>query len=63
MFIYGLLAWVYGVIIGVIDVILCINVVTFPVSHLFPWISIGEMAVFSFFISMIGFLLWRIELE
>jgi hypothetical protein len=63
MFIYGFLAWIYGTIISILDVILCTNVVTFPVSHLFPWMSIGEMTVFAFFLSMIGFFVWRTKMD
>jgi hypothetical protein len=56
LFLYGLLGWIYGVLIQI----------THPeflgtyLSHLTPWIRVDTFSVMSFIISIIGFFIWRL---
>ena len=58
-FFYGLLGWIYGVLVQV----------THPywlssgLSHLIPWIRIDTFTVLSFIVSALGFLIWRLAEE
>jgi hypothetical protein len=59
LFLYGLLGWVYGVLIQI----------THPafldtgLSHLTPWIRVDTFTVISFILSAIGFFIWRLTRE
>jgi hypothetical protein len=59
LFLYGLLGWIYGVLIQI----------THPeflgtgLSHLIPWIRVDTFAISSFIISIIGFFIWRLTKE
>jgi hypothetical protein len=59
LFLYGLLGWIYGVVIQI----------THPywlpgaLSHLIKWIRLDTFAVLSFIVSIIGFLIWRLTRE
>ena len=59
LFLYGLLGWVYGVLIEI----------THPywlplaLSHLITWIRTDTFAVLSFILSIIGFFTWRLTRE
>lgn len=59
LFLYGLLGWVYGVLVQI----------THPywlplaLSHLTTWIRVDTFTVLSFFLSIIGFFIWRLTRE
>jgi hypothetical protein len=59
LFLFGLLAWIYGVTIQL----------TYPewlssgLSHLMPWIRVDTFTIISFVIAAIGFLIWRLAKE
>jgi phosphotransferase system glucose/maltose/N-acetylglucosamine-specific IIC component len=59
LFLYGLLGWIYGVLIQLIYPYL----LPFGLSHLIPWIRVDTFAVISFALSALGFLIWRITGE
>jgi len=56
IFLYGLLGWIYGVLIQL----------THPcwlptgISHLTPWLRLDTFTIISFIISAIGFFMWRL---
>jgi len=56
LFLYGLLGWIYGVLVQI----------THPywlplaLSHLTTWIRVDTFAVLSFILSIIGFFVWRL---
>jgi hypothetical protein len=59
LFLFGLLAWVYGVIVQL----------THPewlydgLSHLTPWIRVDTFTIICFVVAAIGFLIWRLAKE
>jgi len=59
LFLYGLLGWIYGVLVQI----------THPywlplgLSHLTTWIRVDTFAVLSFILSIIGFFMWRLTRE
>jgi hypothetical protein len=56
IFIYGLLGWIYGVLVQLIyPSWLC-----FGLSNLTPWIRIDTFAVLSFIVSIVGFFASRL---
>ncbi|MGC9346439.1 MAG: hypothetical protein ACP5ER_06605 [Candidatus Bathyarchaeales archaeon] len=56
LFVYGLLGWIYGVLVQLFfPSWLC-----FGLSHLTPWIRIDTFAVISFIISIAGFFTSRL---
>jgi hypothetical protein len=59
LFLYGLLGWTYGVFVQLIHP----RLLPSGLSHLIPWIRVDTFAVVSFFLSVIGFLIWRITVE
>lgn len=58
-FLYGLLGWIYGILFQFIYP----QWLTGPLSHLTPGLRVDVFAIVSFFVSMLGFLLWRFTLE
>jgi len=56
LFLFGLLAWVYGVLIQLIHP----EWLTLGLSHLLPWIRVDTLTIISFIIAAIGFLMWRL---
>ena len=58
-FLFGLLGWVYGVLIQLVHP----EWVPLGLSHLAPWIRVDTFTIISFFISAIGFLIWRLTKE
>jgi hypothetical protein len=56
LFLFGLLAWVYGVLIQLIHP----EWLTLGLSHLIPWIRVDTLTIISFIIAAIGFLMWRL---
>ena len=57
LFLYGLLAWIDGVIIQFVDPMW----LAMPVSHLFLWLRTDTFTILSFIASAIGFFLWRLS--
>jgi len=59
LFLFGLLAWVYGVLIQLIHP----EWLPLGLSHLVPWIRVDTFTIISFVIAAFGFLIWRIAKE
>ncbi len=59
LFLFGLLAWIYGVIIQLVHP----EFLSTTLSHLIPWIRVDTFTIISFFLSAIGFVLWRLIKE
>jgi hypothetical protein len=55
LFLYGLLGWIYGVVIQFY------HPSWVAISHLFPWFRLDNFAILSFFISALGFFIWRLS--
>lgn len=58
-FVYGLLGWIYGVLIQLYHP----NWLAAPLSHLTHWIRVDTFTIASFLVSAIGFLMWRLAAE
>jgi hypothetical protein len=56
LFLFGLLAWGYGVLIQLIHP----DWLPLGLSHLVQWIRVDTFAIMSFVIAAIGFLIWRL---
>jgi hypothetical protein len=59
LFLFGLLAWVYGVLIQLIHP----EWLPLGLSHLVPWIRVDTFTIISFVIAAIGFFIWRLSKE
>jgi hypothetical protein len=59
LFLYGLLGWIYGVMIQLSNP----GLLREGLSHLFPWIRVDTFAIVSFLLSILGFLMWRLAKE
>ena len=59
LFLYGLLAWLDGVVIQFVDPMW----LPLPVSHLLPWLRTDTFTILSFFVSAFGFFIWRLAVE
>jgi len=59
LFLYGLLAWAYGVLIALIHP----DLLPTQLSHLTTWIRTDTFTIISFLISILGFLIWRLTKE
>jgi hypothetical protein len=59
LFLFGLLAWVYGVLIQLIHP----EWLPLSLSHLVTWIRVDTFTILSFIIAAIGFLIWRLAKE
>jgi len=59
LFLYGLLAWLDGVVIQFVNPMWLAD----PVSHLFPWMRTDTFTILSFIASAIGFFIWRVAVE
>ena len=59
LFLYGLLAWAYGVLAQITHPYW----LPLPLSHLTTWIRLDTFAVLSFIVSIIGFFIWRLTRE
>lgn len=59
LFLFGLLAWIYGVLIQLIHP----EWLPLGLSHLIPWIRVDTFTMTSFVIAAIGFLMWRLAKE
>lgn len=58
-FLYGMCGWIYGILFQFIYPAW----LTGPLSHLTPGLRVDTFAIASFFVSMLGFVLWRFTLE
>ena len=58
-FVFGLLAWFYGVLIQLVHP----DFLSTPLSHLTPWIRVDSFTMFSFVIALMGFVVWRLTKE
>jgi hypothetical protein len=59
LFLYGLLAWVYGVLVSLINP----SLLSLGLSHLTTWIRLDTFTIISFILSIVGFLIWRLTTE
>ena len=59
LFLFSLLAWVYGVLIQLIHP----EYLSKGLSHLIPWIRVDTFTILSFIVAAIGFLIWRLASE
>jgi hypothetical protein len=59
LFFYGLIGWVYGVLVQLTHPYW----LSYGLSHLIPWIRIDTFTVLSFILSALGFLMWRLAEE
>ena len=59
LFLYGLLAWLDGVVIQVVNPMW----LAAPVSHLFLWLRTDTFTILSFIVSALGFFIWRLAVE
>jgi len=58
-FLFGLLAWFYGVLIQITHP----EFLSTSLSHLTPWIRLDTFTMVSFVIALIGFIVWRLTKE
>lgn len=59
LFLYGLLAWLDGVVIQFTNPMW----LAMPVSHLLPWMRTDTFTILSFIASALGFFMWRLAVE
>lgn len=59
LFLFGLLSWIYGVLIQLIQPEYQYAIL----STLVPWIHVNALAILGFAIAAIGFLIWRLTKE
>jgi hypothetical protein len=59
LFLFGLLGWIYGVLIQIIRP----EWQYASLSRFIPWIQVDAFAIISFIIAAIGFLIWRLTKE
>ena len=59
LFLFGILGWIYGVLIQLFYP----DWLPLGLSHLIPWIRLDTFTILSFVIAAIGFLLWRLAAE
>jgi len=59
LFLYGLLGWIYGVLVQLTHP----EWLPLPLSHLSLWLRIDTFTIVSFIISAVGFFVWRLTRE
>jgi hypothetical protein len=59
LFLFGLLAWVYGILVQLIHP----EWLPLSLSHLIQWIRVDTFTIISFVVAAIGFLTWRLAKE
>ena len=59
LFLFGLLAWIYGVLIQLIQPEYQYAIL----SAFIPWIHVNALAILGFVVAAIGFLIWRLTKE
>jgi hypothetical protein len=58
-FLFGLLAWIYGVLVQLVHP----EFLPTSLSHLTPWLRLDTFTIVSFFIALLGFIVWRLTKE
>ena len=56
LFFFGLLAWIYGVLVQLIHP----EWLPLSLSHLITWIRVDTFTIINFIIAAIGFIIWRL---
>ena len=59
LFVYGFLAWVYGILVQLIHP----EWLPVGLSHLTPWIRVDTFTIIGFILSAVGFFIWRLTRE
>jgi hypothetical protein len=59
LFMFGLLGWIYGVLIQLVHP----EWMTLGLSHLVTWIRVDTFTIISFVIAALGFFIWRLAKE
>ena len=59
LFLFGLLGWIYGVLVQIIHP----HWQYASLSTLIPWIQVNAFAIVSFIIAAIGFIMWKLTKE
>jgi hypothetical protein len=59
LFIYGFLAWLYGILVQLIHP----EWLPLGLSHLTPWIRVDTITIIGFIASAVGFFIWRLTRE
>jgi hypothetical protein len=59
LFLYGLLGWIYGVLVSLAHP----DFLSLDLSHLTTWIRTDTFTIISFIVSILGFLMWRLTRE
>ena len=59
LFLFGLLGWIYGILIALVYP----SWLTLPLSHLTPDLRQDIFTIYAFVISAIGFVIWRLTKE
>ena len=57
IFFFGLIAWIYGVLVQLTHP----EWLNLGLSHLVPWIRVDTFTIISFIVAAIGFLIWRLS--
>jgi hypothetical protein len=57
IFLFGLISWIYGVIVQLTHP----EWLNLGLSHLVPWIRVDTFTIISFIVAAIGFLIWRLS--
>ena len=57
IFLFGLIAWIYGVLIQLTHP----EWLNLGLSHLVPWIRVDTFTIMSFIFAALGFLIWRLS--
>ena len=57
IFLFGLIAWIYGVLVQLTHP----EWLNLGLSHLVPWIRVDTFTIMSFIVAAIGFLIWRLS--
>jgi hypothetical protein len=59
LFVYGLLGWIYGVIIQITHP----GWLTLRLSHFTAWLRVDTFTMASFIVSAVGFFIWMLAKE
>ena len=59
LFLFGLLGWVYGVLVQFIHP----EWLSKGLSHLIPWIRVDTFTIICLFVAAVGFIIWRLAKE
>ena len=57
IFLFGLIAWIYGVLVQLTHP----EWLNLGLSHLVPWIRVDTFTIMSFIFAALGFLIWRLS--